>query len=117
MYGVYVSITIEKRKLTFNEALDAINMPNYSSLEEVPRDNEVVIRLNTTDIVIFSFVIGAVLSLIFALVYKIFFVSPSYREKISSNANDDEYIDVEFADRKLNEDFDYPYEDINEALG
>ena len=116
MSFVYLTITLEQRKLTFMETLDAIQ--RNSSVEEIPRGKDVVIRLNNSDIVILSFIVGLVLSLIAALVYKAFFTETVSQEAVSQEEvlNDIDNA-VKFTKEKPADDFDYPYEDIEEVLG
>ena len=116
-----MSITLEKRKLTLDDYLNALGTEQYYHLEEMPRDKDVVIRLNTTDIVILSFIVGIVLSIIAALVYKVFTVTSSQHSETSNNTKSgresgEDYSNVGFAERTPADDFDYPYEDIGDAL-
>ena len=115
MNYIYMSITLEKRALTIEEAISVVR-GQYSSTEEVPVEKELVIRLSTTDIAILSFVICAVLSLISALVYKAFFAEPQHIEAVSKTNNNRSYTNMEFAEKSSDEGFDYPYEDIGDAL-
>lgn len=115
MSCVYMSITLEKRALTIEEAISVVK-GQYSSTEEVPVEKEVVIRLSTIDIAMLSFVICAVLSLISALVYKAFFTEPQHIEEVKNTNSNGSYTDVEFTEKASDRGFDYPYENIDEVL-
>lgn len=104
MSFIYMSVAIEERQYTLDEYLVGV--------EENPRDKEVVLRLNATDIVILSFVFGAVLSLIIALSYKVF----TARKVEPKDAPKGVSAEMGYAGMLAEEDFDYPYEDIGDAL-
>ena len=114
MNCIYLTITLEKRSFTFKEELYA--MRNHYSIEEVPRDKEVVVRLNTTDMAILSFLVGVVLSLIAALIYKAFFTEPSHSQEVINNADSKNYANAVFTEETSVEDFNYPYEDIGDVI-
>lgn len=123
MNCVYLSVTLEKRKLTLDDYLDAYERYPYSDVQEVtkeleqaPRDKEVVVRLNTKDMTILIFTVVAVLFLITILIYKAFFGEPSRPKEIVNNADNERYTNAEFTEKTSAEDFDYPYEDIGDAL-
>lgn len=82
------------------------------SIQEVSASDEVVIRLSRMDIVILSFVVGAVLSLIIALTYKVF----SARKGVPKEDAREISADVWYARMLAEEGFDYPCEDIGDAL-
>lgn len=107
-----MSVAIEERQLTFRERIAELRAGNYTSIEEVPPSKEVVIRLNATDIVILSFIVGAVISLIITLAYKVF----TARKVEPKVAPKESHTDVGYAGMLAEEDFDYPYEDIGDAL-
>ena len=111
----YVNVMIEKQEKTIEEILKEMRQ-EHSSIEEVPANKEFVVRLDTTDIVILSFAIGTVLSLIAVLIYKAFFAEPSHEEKLSKVKNNKDYIDVDFTEETSGEEFNYPYEDIEKIL-
>lgn len=104
MSCIYLSVAIEEQKKSIHEYLDGV--------EVHPRDKEVVIRLNATDIVILSFIVGAVISLIIGLAYKVF----TTRKVEPKVAPKEGHTDVGYAGMLAEEDFDYPYEDIGDAL-
>lgn len=114
MNCIYLSVTLEKRKLTFMEELDAIQN-NYST-KEIPRDKEVVVRLNTMDMAILIFTVVAVLFMIAILVYKAFFAEPSRPKEYANKADSESYTNTVSTKETSVEDFDYPYEDIGDAL-
>ena len=114
MNCVYLSITLEKRKLTFMETLDTIQN-NYST-QEIPLDKEVVVRLNTMDMTILIFTVVAILCLIAILIYKAFFAEPSRSKEYSNNADSKSYTNTVSTKETSAEDFNYPYEDIRDAL-
>ena len=114
MNCIYLSITLEKRKLTFMETLDTIQN-NYST-QEIPLDKEVVVRLNTMDMTILIFTVVAVLFMIAILVYKAFFAEPSRPKEYANKADSESYTNTVSTKETSVEDFDYPYEDIGDAL-
>ena len=75
-----------------------------------------------SNVIIFSLLIGIAISVLIVLVCKALLKNTSsitevYDDTEVGNSEDGkEYIDVEFTE-KTHEDFDYPYEDMDEVLG
>lgn len=123
MNCMYLSVTLEKRKLTLDDYLDAYKRYPYSHVQEVtkeleqaPREKEVVVRLNTMDMAILIFTVVSVLFMIAILIYKAFFAEPSRQKEVINNADTESYTNTVSTKETSAEDFDYPYEDIGDAL-
>ncbi|MBQ4402032.1 MAG: hypothetical protein II832_07695 [Synergistaceae bacterium] len=84
MSCVYISITLEKRALTIEEAIGVVR-GQYSSTEEVPVEKELVIRLSTT---------------------------PQHMDEVTKTNSNGSYTDVEFTEEASDRGFGCPYEDI-----
>lgn len=76
----------------------------------------------TFAIVMFFFFMGVVVSILAVFIFRSLFTNASYSTEAQDSAkkyepsSEKEYIDVEFTESAPRDDFDYPYEDIGDAL-
>ena len=107
-----------KAEHAFEEDLTKINRQgnNYEGTKHV--DKEITLKLTASKVIIISFSIGVVLSLLAVLTYKV--LSDKYTQQTKALNNtinkDEEYINTEFSENTPENEFDYPYEDIGDVL-
>lgn len=83
-------------------------------------------NLEATNVIIFFLLIGIIVSIIAVFIYNGFSNNSISTTQIQRNSNlkepcqeetqEAEYIDAVFTDKTSNADFDYPYEDMKDAL-
>ncbi len=106
----------EQRQMSLSEALEEIRNKNRS---DVRRESKLTTQ-NNMGFVMFFLLMGILVS---SLIIFIYYVVSGEKSGIYDNDTDaneasheEEYINVEFTENTLDEEFDYPYEDIKEVL-